>query len=183
MRQARLVKTEAVTTDELDPATGLFRTHVPTWLAAMPPDAVFLRVDLRGFKRVNDDHGFAASEAVLVEIAHRLEVAAAPWPAYRVGGDEFLVIARLADDDELRRFAASVRTAMERPPENHGVWTTMAAARAFAGASPRLLAQLADDGIWAARASRAPEVTLVGIDVGAGRRIAGDEDVGLINRP
>ena len=178
-----MVKTEPMNTDELDPATGLFRTHNPSWLAPMPPDTVFLRVDLRDFKRVNDDHGFAASEAVLVEMAHRLRSAAAPWPAYRVGGDEFLVIARLADDEAVRRFAGSIRTAMEQPPDNDGVWTTMAAARAFPGATRRLLAQLADDGVWAARASQASEVTLVRIDTDGHGEVTRGGDAGPTHRP
>jgi hypothetical protein len=63
VRHERVVKTESMTADEPDQATWLFRTNDPSWLAAMPPDTVFRRVDLRDFKRVNDDHGFAAASS------------------------------------------------------------------------------------------------------------------------
>ena len=149
--RSRTVGTDGMTADELDSATGLFRTHEPSWLDPLPLDTVFLRADLRDFKRVNDDHGFAASQAVLVEMAQRLKAAAAPWPAYRVGGDAFLVIARLANDHAIRNFVESIRAAMERPPENDRVWTTIAAARAFPGATRSVLTWLAEEGIWAAR--------------------------------
>jgi hypothetical protein len=72
---------------------------------------------------------------------------------------------------------------MERPPENDGVWTTMAAARAFPGATRELLARLADDGIWAARMSQSSEVTIVRIDTGAHHLVKGGGDAGHTNRP
>jgi diguanylate cyclase (GGDEF)-like protein len=57
------------------------------------PAFAALFIDLDHFKRINDDHGHAAGDQVLREAAARLRTAAAPHPVYRVGGDEFLVIA------------------------------------------------------------------------------------------
>lgn len=58
---------------------------------AAPVGIVF--VDLDGFKQINDTHGHAAGDAVLVQAAQRLEqIVVAPNSAYRLGGDEFVVV-------------------------------------------------------------------------------------------
>jgi diguanylate cyclase (GGDEF)-like protein len=164
-----------MTDDMLDPITGLYRTHEPPWLAEMPPDTVFLHINLRDFKVVNDQHGMHVGDRLLAEMARRLRTAADPWPAYRVGGDEFLVIARMVGDHAVRRFAGTIRAAMEQPYEVGAVWTSMAAVRAYPGATRRSLARLAEDGCWAARESRASEVVLVMVET------SGDTDRGLTN--
>lgn len=65
----------------------------------VPPDGPGLLLayaDVDAFKRVNDQHGHAAGDAVLVEVGRRLREAARPSdPVARLGGDEFLVAARL----------------------------------------------------------------------------------------
>jgi len=56
-------------------------------------------VDLDGFKEVNDEYGHAAGDAVLTEVALRLSQAmVAPNSVYRLGGDEFIVLAPEASD-------------------------------------------------------------------------------------
>jgi diguanylate cyclase (GGDEF)-like protein len=52
-----------------------------------------LLIDLNHFKEVNDTLGHAAGDAVLQEVAHRLDNAAAPGDLVaRLGGDEFAVL-------------------------------------------------------------------------------------------
>ena len=52
-----------------------------------------LVIDLDGFKRINDTHGHAAGDAVLVEVARRLTAALRTTDtAARLGGDEFVLI-------------------------------------------------------------------------------------------
>jgi len=68
-----------------------------------------LLIDLDGFKLVNDIHGHEAGDAVLVEIAERLQSIIRAEDvvgrmAGRLGGDEFIVlIHRLGSDEQLAR--------------------------------------------------------------------------------
>lgn len=101
------------TEDEIDRQTGLLRWDESLWQEPMPTGTVFLRLDLRGFREVNQEHGMAAGDAVLAEAGRRLREVIAPWQGYRVGGDEFLVVARLPDEAAIRRLAASIRTSLE----------------------------------------------------------------------
>ncbi len=60
-----------------------------------------LFLDLDGFKRVNDAHGHATGDALLVEISRRMSAAVREGDTVgRLGGDEFLAICRSADDAE-----------------------------------------------------------------------------------
>ena len=90
---------------ETDPLTGLSsRRVVDAWLteslAALGDGEVVLVAfaDVDGFKAVNDEHGHAAGDAVLVEAGRRLRAVARPGDLVaRLGGDEFLVAARLPE--------------------------------------------------------------------------------------
>jgi diguanylate cyclase len=56
---------------------------------------VVVYADVDRFKQVNDEHGHAAGDAVLVEVGRRLRAAARPGDLVaRLGGDEFVVAAR-----------------------------------------------------------------------------------------
>ena len=76
-----------------------------------------LMVDVDHFKRVNDHHGHAAGDRVLVEVARRLGAAmrgddlVARW-----GGEEFLVFAPNVEGAELDQLAERVRVAMNQAP-------------------------------------------------------------------
>jgi two-component system cell cycle response regulator len=57
---------------------------------------VLLLFDLNGFKRYNDSFGHPMGDALLARLGAKLAQAAAPeGQAYRLGGDEFCVLARL----------------------------------------------------------------------------------------
>ncbi len=57
------------------------------------PDTRLAVIDLDGLKAVNDTLGHAVGDAVLVAFAHALRRFAAPAPTFRVGGDEFAILA------------------------------------------------------------------------------------------
>jgi diguanylate cyclase (GGDEF)-like protein len=109
---------EALGTDPLTGAanrTG-FEQRAGAALAAGTPVAVML-LDLDGFKLVNDTHGHAAGDAVLVEVGARLkqQVRATDLVA-RLGGDEFLLLVEgQAHREDLRALAARVVDAVRQP--------------------------------------------------------------------
>jgi diguanylate cyclase (GGDEF)-like protein len=60
---------------------------------------ILVLFDLDGFKRYNDSFGHLAGDALLARLGAKLSDAAAPHgQAYRLGGDEFCVVARTAPD-------------------------------------------------------------------------------------
>jgi diguanylate cyclase (GGDEF)-like protein len=72
-------------------------------------------VDLDGFKRVNDAHGHAAGDRMLVDVARRLERAAGEGAfVARYGGDEFAIVIR-AGAPAARDLAAEVATTLSWP--------------------------------------------------------------------
>ncbi len=62
----------------------------------MPDELLLVMYDLDGFKDYNDTYGHAAGDALLHRLGARLTAAAAAHRgfAYRMGGDEFCVLAR-----------------------------------------------------------------------------------------
>lgn len=64
------------------------------------PGRVLVLMDLDGFKQYNDSFGHPAGDALLARLAGRLEVTMAGiGTAYRMGGDEFCVLAEAGGDD------------------------------------------------------------------------------------
>lgn len=86
-----------------DPLTGLFNRQafvdsVERQRDAEPSAPVgIVFVDLDGFKNVNDEHGHAVGDSVLVLFAERITAIVNPPDAvYRLGGDEFVVLSTTA---------------------------------------------------------------------------------------
>jgi len=106
-----------------DPLTGLAnRAAVLERLSADLADptgdaACVFFVDLDRFKLVNDSHGHAVGDQVLVALAHKLTSIVAPSDLVgRFGGDEFVVVTRrIADAQEAEVLASSIRRTMEQP--------------------------------------------------------------------
>ncbi len=80
-----------------------------------------LFLDLDGFKRVNDEHGHAAGDRVLVTFAHRLAEAVRPSDTVgRLGGDEFVVICEDMNEPDARALAARLAAVAQQPIEAPG---------------------------------------------------------------
>ncbi|WP_200800030.1 EAL domain-containing protein [Jatrophihabitans endophyticus] len=106
-----------------DPLTGLLnRRRVAELLTealersrAAGTGIGLLYVDVDDFKRVNDGHGHAAGDVVLVEVADRLREGGRPDALYaRVGGDEFLVVLPDLDRDAAPALTAHAASALRR---------------------------------------------------------------------
>jgi len=74
-----------------------------------------LAMDLNGLKRVNDDEGHAAGDALLRRIGEVLTTATAdqPWCVARIGGDEFVALLPGADDRVARALKERIESIIE----------------------------------------------------------------------
>ncbi len=105
-----------------DPLTGLpnrtlLRDRLEHALAKRGPGtAGLLFVDLDNFKDVNDAHGHAAGDAVLVEVARRLCATVRPEDTVaRLGGDEFVVVCEDVDREAVLALGHRLQEAIEAP--------------------------------------------------------------------
>jgi two-component system, cell cycle response regulator len=108
-----------------DPLTGLYnRRAAAPQLAAIAERAktegtpfAVLVMDLDRFKQVNDSHGHAAGDQVLVEVARRLQANLRESDVLaRIGGEEFLAILPHSCVMVARRVAERLCAAMEDQP-------------------------------------------------------------------
>ncbi len=118
-------------------------------------------IDLDGFKPVNDEHGHAAGDEVLVEIAKRLsEQIRETDCAARIGGDEFvLVLTHLEESQSAERFTRRLLRSFDEPieiAEGASVGITGSAGIAMFptdGTDTKALIRRADDALYEAKRS------------------------------
>jgi two-component system, cell cycle response regulator len=109
----------------IDPLTGLHnRRYGLAQLAAIQAaarseasDFAVIVADLDRFKEVNDRLGHAAGDAVLVEVAQRLEAnLRAGDLVARIGGEEFLIVLPQTDQEEAERIGRRLCAVVEQSP-------------------------------------------------------------------
>ncbi|MGN6257905.1 MAG: diguanylate cyclase [Solirubrobacterales bacterium] len=149
----------------LDPLTGLFnRNALEQRLAELdgqpcdPSEGIshaFLLCDLDHFKRVNDQFGHAAGDAVLQDVAYTMRATLRAGDSiYRVGGEEILVMLPGAGHEDALEIAERLRVAVrERRPVGVSVSLSIGVAVAEAGVvdTDELLSR-ADASLYAAKA-------------------------------
>lgn len=82
-----------------------------------PSDLLFFLVDVDHFKRINDQHGHAVGDRVLIEMGQRLRgVFRESDHVVRWGGEEFLGVARGAHREDGPRVAERIRAAIAGAP-------------------------------------------------------------------
>ena len=111
---------------ERDPLTGLAnRRHFQAVMREVAADgklagAAYL-IDIDHFKRVNDRHGHASGDAVLIEVARRLrETLRADDLIVRWGGEEFLVVAHALAGEQVEALARRMLGALNQRPVETG---------------------------------------------------------------
>ncbi len=123
---------------------------------ASPEDQITLLLfDLNGFKRYNDSFGHPAGDELLVRLGAKLQESSRPIAtAYRIGGDEFCLLAR---GSETEVDALTRRAAMALTEDRHGVEVSSswgAATIPGEAATPLDAMQLADVRMYAQKESR-----------------------------
>lgn len=117
--------------------------------------------DVDRSKAVNDEHGHAAGDAVLVQVAERLlSTTRDGTPVGRVGGDEFVVVLEgLADPAHAEAVAGRLRAALAAPFVVDGVdvgaGVSLGVSTASEPNTARSLLAGADAGTYAAEEARA----------------------------
>ena len=76
-----------------------------------------IAIDVDDFKSINDEYGHARGDAVLRDLAYRLRKDLRAYDlAYRLGGEEFVVLAPGADLEETREVADRLVAAVRDKP-------------------------------------------------------------------
>ncbi len=159
LRDEERVRHEAVH----DPLTGLanrtlFRDRVELALArsARSGDSIgLLFVDLDNFKQVNDAHGHAVGDQVLVELGRRLQGAVRPSDTVaRLGGDEFVVLCEQVDRESAVALGERLQEAIGLPLTVGGSVHDLSASIGIAlgQADPDVLLGNADSALYRAKA-------------------------------
>ena len=121
-RQQRMI-TGLRTVSREDPLTGLAnrRTFDDYLRRHEGRAAAVIAVDLDRFKSINDGHGHAAGDKVLVELAKRLRrVVRAGDLLARIGGEEFVVVLRDAPPAVARRVGEHICEVVREAPFDLG---------------------------------------------------------------
>ncbi len=108
-----------------DPLTGLVnrkvvRMRVERAIALAERQArplALLMLDVDRFKQINDSHGHAAGDAVLVAVARRIQAVARETDTVaRYGGDEFLVLLEETEPDRALEIGGRIRASVSAEP-------------------------------------------------------------------
>ena len=131
-----------------------------------PAGTALLFIDLDGFKTINDSLGHASGDELLSQVAARLTEQVRPGDAVgRLGGDQFLVLARDCDSAEAATLAFRLQKSFSQPFPATGISVPLSASIGVAVARPGAddAAQLlsdADAAMYAAKASGRDRVHL-----------------------
>jgi diguanylate cyclase (GGDEF)-like protein/PAS domain S-box-containing protein len=113
--------------------------------------------DIDGFKAINDTHGHAAGDQVLIEIGRRLRATVRPADTVaRMGGDEFVVLCEDVEAaEDIAAVAARIEAAVCQPVYWNGhplsVTTSIGIARGDSATTPEDLIRHADTAMYQAK--------------------------------
>ena len=131
-------------------------------------DGAVLFLDLDGFKSVNDSHGHAVGDLLLISAAQRLRHSIRPGDtAARLGGDEFAaVLTDLGTEDDAAAVAERVVAALREPFAFEGILLTASGSVGLAHwaghANADAVLRDADSAMYAAKAAGKSRLSVFG---------------------
>jgi diguanylate cyclase (GGDEF)-like protein len=132
--------------------TGLGnRREFLTAAAELGPGGGILLLDLDQFKPVNDTHGHAVGDEVLVMFASTLEYCVRGDVVCRIGGDEFAVVLRGGAPISIEAVLSRLLTEWDGP---YGVTYSYGFAQPQVTELPSVTIARADEQLYAAKAAR-----------------------------
>ena len=101
----------------IDQLTGLLNKVATTdkieMISSRKP-GVLLMIDLDSFKLVNDIYGHAAGDEILIAFSSQLKKHLGTDDIIgRIGGDEFLILLDVTDEDDIHQIARNIRTGIQ----------------------------------------------------------------------
>jgi len=136
-----------------DPLTHCFNRRYLDQLGELTRDETLgcITVDLDHFKAINDTYGHQRGDDVLVDMASFLRARVRDDDAVvRLGGDEFLLVLRSADETHLAEVSARLRNEADAAP----IGFTLGAAMKLAGTPLDAALSRADERLYEERARR-----------------------------
>jgi diguanylate cyclase (GGDEF)-like protein len=140
-------------------------------------EVAVLFIDLDGFKPVNDTHGHAAGDAVLVTVAARLRDSTRGSDLIaRLGGDEFAVLLEVRDAAEVGAVAKRISRALRRPIPHGRATLNIGASIGIASTRPvsdaigvadvllraAVLVKAADEAMYSAKSTGGDRIVIAG---------------------
>ena len=101
--------------------------------------------DLNGLKQVNDEQGHAAGDELLKSAAGILQEVFGDYDIYRVGGDEFMIIAKALDQKALTKKVKKINTLCS---ESNGIYFAIGTHVAQPGEDIRTVMRCADEKMY-----------------------------------
>jgi diguanylate cyclase (GGDEF)-like protein len=155
---------------------GLEEALAAALLAQDPPHLTLAVIDLDDFKLVNDNHGHAVGDQVIVQVARRIRATVRSGDVVaRLGGDEFAVLLA-ADEPETggsvhERLSAALRAPIQVGSQTFQLSSSTGIVTTQRGDDVARLLADADGAMYLAKARKAQRHAVVRLDA-AGRRDA-----------
>lgn len=115
--RARLTARKLGAMANTDGLTGLLNRRAFDQNRRLAAGRALLLADIDRFKVINDTYGHQRGDAVLCQAARVIEgvlAAKGEGQVYRLGGEEFAVLSRVADEREMEALSETIRRAIER---------------------------------------------------------------------
>ncbi len=108
-----------------DPVSGLFNRNALElfWKRSNSKESIaIMYLDLDGFKAINDTYGHQIGDKLLRRVSdHLLQVTNSNQKAFRIGGDEFLLIMKDYDADQVKVLAELLLQKISAPYNIQGI--------------------------------------------------------------